>query len=155
MRFLHTMARVSDLDKSLAFYRGKLGLEEVRRMNSQQARLTLVFLAAPGDSTRHFWSSPTIGTGRTTGQGATSATGRSRSRTLPKAVRRRYRHQTFAPGRPHGLHTLCRPDLDRESTERRRFAATRALGLDDQFRDVVALGIMAFQEPAFWQNFSL
>ncbi len=52
MRFLHTMVRVSDLDKSLAFYCGKLGLEEVRRMDSQQGRFTLVFLAAPDDSAR-------------------------------------------------------------------------------------------------------
>ena len=52
MRFLHTMVRVSDLDASLAFYCGKLGLEEVRRMNSPQGRFTLVFLAAPGDSAR-------------------------------------------------------------------------------------------------------
>jgi len=52
MRFLHTMVRVSDLDASLAFYCGKLGLEEVRRMDSPQGRFTLVFLAAPGDSAR-------------------------------------------------------------------------------------------------------
>jgi lactoylglutathione lyase len=52
MRFLHTMVRVSDLDASLAFYCGKLGLEEIRRMDSRQGRFTLVFLAAPGDSAR-------------------------------------------------------------------------------------------------------
>jgi lactoylglutathione lyase len=52
MRFLHTMVRVSDLDASLAFYCGKLGLEEVRRMDSPQGRFTLVFLAAPDDSAR-------------------------------------------------------------------------------------------------------
>ena len=52
MRFLHTMVRVGDLDASLAFYCGKLGLEEVRRMDSPQGRFTLVFLAAPGDSAR-------------------------------------------------------------------------------------------------------
>ena len=52
MRFLHTMVRVSDLDASLAFYCGKLGLEEIRRMDSRQGRFTLVFLAAPDDSAR-------------------------------------------------------------------------------------------------------
>ncbi len=52
MRYLHTMVRVSDLDASLAFYCGKLGLEEVRRMENRAGRFTLVFLAAPEDSAR-------------------------------------------------------------------------------------------------------
>jgi lactoylglutathione lyase len=52
MRFLHTMVRVSDLEQSLDFYCGKLGLEEVRRMENPAGRFTLVFLAAPGDSAR-------------------------------------------------------------------------------------------------------
>jgi lactoylglutathione lyase len=41
--------RVSDLDRSLAFYRDALGLEEVSRKDVPQGRYTLVFLAAPGD----------------------------------------------------------------------------------------------------------
>ena len=49
MKYLHTMVRVTDLDKSLEFYCGQLGLEELRRYNSEQGRFTLVFLAAPGD----------------------------------------------------------------------------------------------------------
>ncbi|MGH6748630.1 MAG: VOC family protein, partial [Methyloceanibacter sp.] len=49
MKFLHTMVRVSDLDQSLDFYCNKLGLKEVRRMDSKQGRFTLVYLAAPGD----------------------------------------------------------------------------------------------------------
>jgi lactoylglutathione lyase len=52
MRYLHTMVRVADLDKSLDFYCGKLGLEEVRRMENPTGRFTLVFLAAPGDATQ-------------------------------------------------------------------------------------------------------
>jgi len=43
------MVRVSDLDRSLAFYRDALGLEEVSRKDVPQGRYTLVFLAAPGD----------------------------------------------------------------------------------------------------------
>ena len=50
MRFLHTMLRVRDLDKALAFYQGLLGLEEVRRRVDDKNRYTLVFLAAPGDA---------------------------------------------------------------------------------------------------------
>lgn len=49
MKYLHTMVRVSDLDASLAFYCGQLGLQELRRYDSEQGRFTLVFLAAPGD----------------------------------------------------------------------------------------------------------
>lgn len=52
MRYLHTMVRVHDLDQSLDFYCGKLGLEEVRRMENPAGRFTLVFLAAPADETR-------------------------------------------------------------------------------------------------------
>jgi len=49
MKYLHTMVRVADLDKSLNFYCEKLGLIETRRYDSEQGRFTLVFLAAPGD----------------------------------------------------------------------------------------------------------
>jgi lactoylglutathione lyase len=49
MKYLHTMVRVTDIDASLAFYRDALGLEEVRRVDVEAGRFTLVFLAAPGD----------------------------------------------------------------------------------------------------------
>ncbi len=49
MRYLHTMVRVTDLDKSLDFYCDKLGLVEVERYEIPAGRYTLVFLAAPGD----------------------------------------------------------------------------------------------------------
>lgn len=49
MKYLHTMVRVTDLDKSLDFYCDKLGLVELRRKDVPQGRFTLVFLAAPGD----------------------------------------------------------------------------------------------------------
>jgi lactoylglutathione lyase len=51
MKYLHTMIRVSDLDASLDFWVKKLGLEELRRYDVEAGRYTLVFLAAPGDST--------------------------------------------------------------------------------------------------------
>ena len=50
MEYLHTMVRVSDLDKSLDFYCNKLGLVEISRRDSEQGRFTLIFLAAPGDA---------------------------------------------------------------------------------------------------------
>jgi lactoylglutathione lyase len=50
MKYLHTMVRVRDLDESLDFYCSKLGLEELRRIDVEAGRFTLVFLSAPGDS---------------------------------------------------------------------------------------------------------
>ncbi len=50
MQYLHTMVRVRDLDASLAFYCEHLGLVEISRMEHEQGRFTLVFLAAPADA---------------------------------------------------------------------------------------------------------
>lgn len=47
IRYLHTMVRVKDLDKTMAFFR-LLGLEETRRTDSEKGRFTLVFMAPPG-----------------------------------------------------------------------------------------------------------
>ncbi len=52
MKFLHSMVRVRNLDESLAFYCGNLGLVEIDRKQSDAGRFTLVFLAAPGDEAR-------------------------------------------------------------------------------------------------------
>ena len=52
MRYLHTMVRVSDLDASLDFYCNKLGLAEIRRIENEKGRFTLVFLATPEDAKR-------------------------------------------------------------------------------------------------------
>ncbi len=49
MRYLHTMVRVNNLKKSLEFYCDKLGLFEVNRIESEEGRFTLVYLAAPLD----------------------------------------------------------------------------------------------------------
>ncbi len=52
MRYLHTMIRVSDVDASLKFWCDALGLEEMRRMDNEAGRFTLIFLAAPKDKVR-------------------------------------------------------------------------------------------------------
>ncbi|RZJ86088.1 MAG: lactoylglutathione lyase [Brevundimonas sp.] len=52
MRYLHTMVRVTDVDASLRFWCDLLGLEEVRRMENEAGRFTLIFLAAPADKAR-------------------------------------------------------------------------------------------------------
>lgn len=49
MRYLHTMVRVEDIDASLHFYCNLLGMEEIRRRESEGGRFTLIFLAAPED----------------------------------------------------------------------------------------------------------
>ena len=48
MRYLHTMVRVSDLDESLDFYCDKLGLKEVRRVDHEAGRFSLIFVAPEG-----------------------------------------------------------------------------------------------------------
>lgn len=52
MEYLHTMVRVADLDRSLDFYCNKLGMTEVRRIDNEKGRYTLVFLAADADTER-------------------------------------------------------------------------------------------------------
>lgn len=46
-RYLHTMVRVKDLEKSMAFY-SLLGLKETRRMDSEAGRFSLIFMAPEG-----------------------------------------------------------------------------------------------------------
>ncbi|TVV77204.1 VOC family protein [Sphingomonas solaris] len=48
MKYLHTMIRVSDPDATVKFFE-LLGLREVRRIDNEKGRFSLIFLAAPGD----------------------------------------------------------------------------------------------------------
>ena len=95
MRYLHTMVRVSDLDASLRFWRDLLGLEEMRRMENEAGRYTLVFLAAPADRAR-------------------SETERSPEVELTF----NWDPEPYG-GRRHGCHRPCRPD-GRNCARRRR-----------------------------------
>ena len=88
MRYLHTMVRVTDVEQSLDFYCNKLGLKEVRRIENEKGRFTLIFLAAPEDERRGIddkaplsSSSPTTGIRKTTRAAAISATSPTRSTT--------------------------------------------------------------------------
>ncbi len=72
MKYLHTMVRITDIDKSLAFYCEQLGLVELRRRDNEQGRFTLVFLAAPGDEEAQIeltynWDPEEYGEGRNFG----------------------------------------------------------------------------------------
>ncbi|WP_231420248.1 VOC family protein [Sphingomonas sp. Leaf205] len=48
MKYLHTMIRVTDPAKTIALFE-TLGLKEVRRMENEKGRFTLIFLSVPGD----------------------------------------------------------------------------------------------------------
>jgi lactoylglutathione lyase len=72
MKYLHTMVRVSDLEASLDFYCNQLGLQELRRVDIEAGRFTLVFLAAPGDEDAqieltHNWDPEKLAGGRNFG----------------------------------------------------------------------------------------
>ena len=72
MKYLHTMVRVTDLERSLYFYRDLLGLKEQRRMDNERGRFTLVFLGAPGNpeaqvELTYNWDSETYTMGRAFG----------------------------------------------------------------------------------------
>ena len=72
LRYLHTMERVTDLEKSLDFYCNKLGLVEQRRHDVPAGRYTLVFLGAPGNpdaqvELTHNWDSENYTGGRNFG----------------------------------------------------------------------------------------
>lgn len=79
MKYLHTMVRVTNVEQSLDFYCKKLGMIEVRRMDSEAGRFTLIFLAAPDDKAQataeraplleltHNWDPETYGEGRNFG----------------------------------------------------------------------------------------
>ena len=71
MKYLHTMIRVSDPEATLRFFE-LLGLREVRRMDNEAGRFTLIFLAAPGDEDAqieltHNWDESGYGEGRNFG----------------------------------------------------------------------------------------
>jgi len=52
MKYLHTMVRITDIDSSINFYCNALGMIETRRMDFEQGRFTLIFLAATKDESR-------------------------------------------------------------------------------------------------------
>ena len=65
VKYLHTMVRVKDIDKSKIFYCDLLGMEEIRRSDNHAGKFTLVFLAPPGQpecalELTHNWDSDEI-----------------------------------------------------------------------------------------------
>ncbi len=71
MKYLHTMIRVSDPEETIRFFE-LLGLRELRRIDNEKGRFTLIFLAAPGDEDAqveltHNWGEKGYGEGRNFG----------------------------------------------------------------------------------------
>ena len=66
MRMLHTMLRVGDLERSLAFYTEVLGMQLLRRKDYPSGRFTLAFVGYGDEKTTPFLSSPTTGRRRAT-----------------------------------------------------------------------------------------
>ena len=68
MKYLHTMIRISNVEKSLDFYCNGLGLIETKRIENEQGKFTLIFLAAPGDEKAELeltynWDGDNLGNG--------------------------------------------------------------------------------------------
>ena len=68
MKYLHTKLRIKDVDASIEFFCGSLGLNEVRRIEVEEGRFTLIFLAAEGDESSQIeltynWDGDELGQG--------------------------------------------------------------------------------------------
>ncbi|QLI81679.1 lactoylglutathione lyase [Chitinibacter fontanus] len=71
MRILHTMLRVGDLERSIAFYTEVLGMQLLRRKDFPEGRFTLAFVGYGAESEQavleltHNWDTPhyELGTG--------------------------------------------------------------------------------------------
>jgi lactoylglutathione lyase len=72
MKYLHTMVRVTDLEQSLRFYCEHLGLKEMRRVDVETGRFSLIFLGADENpeaqlELTHNWDPEELGGGRNFG----------------------------------------------------------------------------------------
>ena len=68
MQYLHTMLRIRDLDTSLSFFIDALGLKEINRIDVEEGRFSLIFLAAEGNEESqieltHNWDGDDLGNG--------------------------------------------------------------------------------------------
>ena len=144
MRYLHTMVRVRDIDAALRFFCEGLGLEEVRRRDSDKGRFTLVFLGQPGASaadsphielTYNWDETEAYSTGRNFGHVAYEV--EDIYRTCQQPGRPGLRHQPAAARWPHGLRALARRHLGRAAPEGRGAGACGTLGVDGEHRHLV------------------
>jgi lactoylglutathione lyase len=86
-KYLHTMVRVQDLDKSKQFYCDLLGLEETRRVDNEAGKFTLVFLAPPGQHEAPIELTYNWGSDEEYGSGRNSVISPMRSRISTRCAR--------------------------------------------------------------------
>ena len=141
MRYLHTMVRVSNLEQSLDFYCNKLGLKQVRRIDHEAGRFTLVFVAAAGPGGLRDRAHATTGIPRQYTGGRNFGHVAYEVDDIYALCQRLHgcgRHdQPPAARRQDGVHPLARQHLGRAAAEGRRAAEGRALGLDAEHGSVV------------------
>ena len=53
MKYLHTMVRIRNIEESLDFYCNKLGLKEIRRIENEKGKYTIIFLGAENSDGRY------------------------------------------------------------------------------------------------------
>ena len=148
LRYLHTMVRVANIDKSLDFYCNKLGMQEVRRIESEAGRYTIIFLAAPEDKSRAAteraplleltfnWDPEVYGEGRNFGHLAFEVD--DIYATCDQLMKAGVTINRPPRDGPHGVHSLARQHLDRAAAEGRGAAQGGAVGVDAQHRQVVS-----------------
>ena len=128
----------ANIEQSLDFYCNKLGMQEVRRVESEAGRYTLVFLAAPdGQGQSRGRAGPAPGAHLQLGSGEvrrgpqfrpSGLRGRRHLRHLRPADEGRRHHQPPAARRPHGVHSLARQHLASSCCRRARRRPRRSRG---------------------------
>ena len=152
MRYLHTMLRVRNLDAAMKFYQDALGLKEVRRIDNDKGRFTLVFLCAPEDEglfkaapqnrgaplveLTYNWDEEKYGEDRYFGHLAYEV---DDIYATCDRLMKRHHHQPAAARRQHGLRPLAGSAFDRAVAEGRSEAAGGAVDLDAEHRPLVGL----------------
>ena len=149
IEYLHTMVRVADLEKSMAFYE-MLGLKERRRIENDKGRFTLVFLCPPGQEDGHADVELTY---NWDGDEGLPSDGRhfghlayrvddvyETCRRLMDAGRD---HQPTPPRRAHGLRALARQRVGGALAARRGQGPRGALGQHGEHRALVSAGRLA------------
>ena len=148
MEYLHTMIRVTDLKATIAFFE-LMGFVEMRRVDNEKGRYTLVFLAAPADVEQarkadqaplveltYNWDPEVYAGGRNFGHLAYRVD--DIYATCAKLQGGGSDDQPAAARRPHGVYPHARQYLDRAHPEGRFAARGRALGVDGEHRRVVS-----------------
>ena len=161
MRYLHTMLRVRNLDAALKFYQDALGLKEVRRVDNDKAKFTLVFpvrrrgrrtvqgsrrdRGAPLVELTYNWDEEKYGEDRYFGHLAYEVD--DIYATCDRLMKTRHHHQPSAARRSDGLRPLAGSAFDRTSAEGRCEAAGGAVGLDAEYRTLVRGFSFRLPEP--------